>query len=100
MHNPCVAKYSDVTGVLLDGGKSRRMGLDKAAWVVNDQALYSRSLALLCRYLHKVIISGNRPDLTSEKIPCVPDMFPGSAFGGIYTMSLFMTLTMPRGFVT
>ena len=85
MHNSHSAKYSDVTGVLLAGGKSRRMGQDKAGLVINDQALYTRSLQLLRRYFQKVIISGDRPDLSTQSIPSIPDMYPGSALGGIFT---------------
>lgn len=85
MHDPHNAKYSDITGVLLAGGTSRRMGRDKAFLVANGQALYSRSLELLCNYFQKVMISGNRPDLAFESISCIPDIYPGSALGGIFT---------------
>ncbi len=85
MHDSHSAKYSDVTGVLLAGGTSRRMGRDKAFLVANGQALYFRSLELLCNYFQKVMISGDRPDLASGVIPCIPDIYPGSALGGIFT---------------
>lgn len=85
MHNTHSAKYSEVTGVLLAGGTSRRMGRDKAFLVANGQALYSRSLELLHNYFQKVMISGDRPDLASKSIPCIPDIYPGSALGGIFT---------------
>jgi molybdopterin-guanine dinucleotide biosynthesis protein A len=85
-HNANTAKpITNVTGVLLAGGKSRRMGRDKASLVLNGQALYSRSLELLCGYFQKIMISGDRPDLVSEKIPGIPDIYPGSALGGIFT---------------
>jgi len=38
--------YLDVTGVLLAGGKSRRMGRDKARLQLNGQTLFERSLEL------------------------------------------------------
>lgn len=82
LHN---AKYMDVTGVLLAGGASRRMGRDKASLVINGEPLYSKALELLCRYFPNVIISGNRPELATESIPYLPDIFPGSALGGIFT---------------
>jgi len=38
---------SDVTGVLLAGGKSRRMGRDKRFLAVGEETLLVRSLAAL-----------------------------------------------------
>ena len=75
----------NVTGVLLAGGKSRRMGYDKACIEVAGQALITRSLDLLCRYFATVLISGDRPDLAQPNIPAIPDIYPGSALGGLYT---------------
>jgi len=75
----------DVTGVLLAGGKSRRMGYDKACIEVAGQSLISKSLDLLCRYFATVLISGDRPDLAQPDIPAIADIYPGSALGGLYT---------------
>jgi molybdopterin-guanine dinucleotide biosynthesis protein A len=75
----------DVTGVLLAGGKSRRMGYDKACIEVAGQPLIARPLDLLCRYFATVLISGDRPDLAQPDIPAIPDIYPGSALGGLYT---------------
>ena len=76
---------NDVTGVLLAGGKSRRMGYDKACIEVAGQPLIAKSLDLLCHYFERVLISGDRPDLAQPDIPAIADIYPGSALGGLYT---------------
>jgi molybdopterin-guanine dinucleotide biosynthesis protein A len=75
----------NTTGVLLAGGKSLRMGHDKARLEIGGRPLLSRSLELLRHYFATVIISGDRPDLAEPEIPAIPDLYPGSALGGLYT---------------
>ncbi len=85
MQNTHNALALDVTGILLAGGRSRRMGQDKAHIAVAGQTLFTRSLELLRHYFASVLIAGDRPDLTLPGIPAVPDIYPGSALGGLYT---------------
>ena len=77
--------YVDTTGVLLAGGASRRMGQDKACIKVAGEPLYIHALELLRLYFKTVIIAGNRKYLSREGIPVIPDSYPGSALGGLYT---------------
>jgi molybdopterin-guanine dinucleotide biosynthesis protein A len=77
--------YSDVTGVLLAGGKSTRMGSDKINLKVSGQTVFERSLDFLQQLFSRVIIASNRPELALPGIPAIPDIFPGSALGGIFT---------------
>jgi molybdopterin-guanine dinucleotide biosynthesis protein len=77
--------YPDVTGVLLAGGKSRRMGQDKARILVNDKTLFELSLELLQRFFAQIIIAGDRPDLSGPDLPALADRYPGSALGGLFT---------------
>ena len=77
--------YSDVTGVLLAGGKSTRMGSDKVNLEVSGQTVFERSLDFLQQLFSRVIIASNRPELALPGIPAIPDIFPGSALGGIFT---------------
>jgi len=51
-----VSLISDVTGVLLAGGKSRRMGQDKRVLAVGDETLFVRSLAVLRSVFQRVLI--------------------------------------------
>jgi molybdopterin-guanine dinucleotide biosynthesis protein A len=61
------------------------MGYDKAHIVVGGRSLQSRSLDVLCQQFTSVLIAGERPDLATPDIPAIPDEYPGSALGGIYT---------------
>lgn len=73
-----------VTGVILAGGRSRRMGRDKATLEIDGQTLFDRILAMLQGIFSQVLIAGDRPDLATAQIPCVPDIYPGSALGGLH----------------
>jgi len=77
--------YPDVTGVILAGGRSKRMGQDKAQLLVSGQTLFTRMLELMQRLFSNVIIAGDRPDLAQSGVPAIPDIYPGSALGGIHT---------------
>jgi molybdopterin-guanine dinucleotide biosynthesis protein A len=85
MHVPLNASMADITGVLLAGGLSRRMGFDKACIKVGGQPLFSRSLELLRSHFQTVLIAGNRPDLAAADLPVIADIYPGSALGGLHT---------------
>lgn len=76
--------YADVTGVILAGGRSRRMGRDKATLEIAGATLFARTLTMLRRLFPHVLIAGDRPDLVRPGVPCVPDIYPGSALGGIH----------------
>ena len=76
--------YIDVTGVILAGGRSRRMGQDKATLEFGGETLFARTLAMLRRLFPYVLIAGDRPDLARPEVPSVPDIYPGSALGGIH----------------
>lgn len=76
---------NDLTGVILAGGKSRRMGRDKAWLPVDGQALFERVLAVMAELFPQLLIAGDRPDLARPGLPAVADLYPGSALGGLYT---------------
>lgn len=78
-------KIKDITGVILAGGKSSRMGRDKAMLRLDGATLFERIMAVMQSLFARVIIAGERPDLASSKVPCYPDLYPGSALGGLYT---------------
>ncbi|KIH75534.1 molybdenum cofactor guanylyltransferase [Geoalkalibacter ferrihydriticus] len=82
-HN-AVQAPSDVTGVILAGGRSRRMGRDKATLRVGGQTLFARTLEMLRGIFPRVLIAGDRPDLAMPETPSVPDIYPGSALGGLH----------------
>ncbi|MBM4138434.1 MAG: molybdenum cofactor guanylyltransferase [Nitrospira sp.] len=78
---------SDVTGILLAGGKSRRMGEDKRFLLVGGQPLYARSLAILRSIFQEVriVIAQDSPALSAD-VPVSRDHVPNcGTLGGIYT---------------
>ena len=75
----------DVSGVILAGGRSTRMGKDKATLDVSGLTMFERNLCMMRKLFEKTIIAGNRPDLSQPDVPCFPDHYPGSALGGLYT---------------
>lgn len=88
MHNPHIHSerdFSDVTGVILAGGRSRRMGQDKATLKVAGLTLFERAHNTLSSVFSQVLIAGDRPDLATAETPCFADIYPGSALGGIHT---------------
>jgi len=76
---------NDLTGVILAGGKSRRMGRDKAWLPVDGQGLFERVLTVMGELFPHLLIAGDRPDLARPGLPAVADLYPGSALGGLYT---------------
>lgn len=76
----------DVTGVILVGGKSSRMGRDKALLPVDGEILVEKVLATLTSSLRTVLLIGDRPERFGKYgLAVCPDIFPGSALGGLYT---------------
>jgi molybdopterin-guanine dinucleotide biosynthesis protein A len=89
----------DVTGVLLAGGKSRRMGEDKRYLVVGDQTLLERGLSALRAIFQDVlvVIAQDSPPLDAE-VRVVRDLVPDcGSLGGLYTG--LMQATTPYIFV-
>ena len=77
----------EVTGVLLAGGKSRRMGEDKRYLVVGEQTLLERSLGVLRSMFHEVLVV-----IAQDSVPLdidarvVRDLVPDcGSLGGVYT---------------
>ncbi|RLA88687.1 MAG: molybdenum cofactor guanylyltransferase [Deltaproteobacteria bacterium] len=76
-----------VTGVILAGGKSKRIGINKAFIEIAGKPLISIIIDLFSKIFKEVIISSNQPELyTNFNLPVVPDLIPNSgSIGGIYT---------------
>jgi molybdopterin-guanine dinucleotide biosynthesis protein B/molybdopterin-guanine dinucleotide biosynthesis protein len=90
MQNPHIETKSsltfpDVTGVILAGGRSSRMGRDKAVLELGGVSFFERILSVFRSLFPHVLIAGDRPDLAAPDLPCFPDRYPGSALGGLYT---------------
>jgi len=78
---------TDVTGVLLAGGKSRRMGEDKRYLYVGERTLLERSCAALQKIFSQVyvVVAQDSPELKLN-VPVIRDLIPDcGSFGGLYT---------------
>ena len=77
----------DVTGVLLAGGNSRRMGEDKRYLVVGEQTLLERGLAVLRSIFQEVLVviaQDSLPLKVAARV--VRDLAPDcGSLGGLYT---------------
>lgn len=76
-----------ISGVILAGGKSTRMGRDKAVLEIGGKRLIDRLVEGLQGIFPEVIIVANTPGLYDYLgVRVVPDLIPGKgSLGGIYT---------------
>jgi len=77
----------DVTGILLAGGKSRRMGQDKKLLYVGEETLFDRSLNVVRAIFHHVhiVIAQDSPPLQAP-VKVYRDIVPGcGSLGGVLT---------------
>lgn len=78
--------HHDITGVILIGGKSRRMGRDKAFLQIAGKPLFERVLEVFRESFDRVVLVGDRAErFAGYGLPVLPDIYPGSALGGLYT---------------
>jgi molybdenum cofactor guanylyltransferase len=78
--------HRDITGIILVGGKSRRMGRDKAFIEVGGVPLFEKALKLFRASFPEVLLIGDRPERFERYgIAVLPDLYPGSSLGGLYT---------------
>ncbi|NWF74923.1 MAG: molybdenum cofactor guanylyltransferase [Nitrospirae bacterium] len=77
----------EVTGVLLAGGKSRRMGEDKRSLVVGEQTLLERGLGVLRSIFHEVlvVIAQDSPPLDVNARVLRDLVSDCGSLGGVYT---------------
>ena len=79
-------QLSDITGVILVGGKSRRMGRDKAFLPWNGAPLFERVLRIFRESFATVLLAGGDAErYGGYGLPIIPDIYPGSALGGLYS---------------
>jgi molybdopterin-guanine dinucleotide biosynthesis protein A len=77
----------DVTGVLLAGGKSRRMGADKRFLAVGEGTLLERSCTVLSEIFERVsIVIAQDSQALEARFPVLRDLVPDcGSLGGLYT---------------
>ncbi len=82
------AKLIDISAVLVAGGKSRRLGLDKRFIEIGGRTLLDRSLTTLEALFSEVIVvvADKFPDLRVRNSLLVEDLIPDcGSLGGLYT---------------
>jgi molybdenum cofactor guanylyltransferase len=79
-----MSKDFQVTGIVLAGGKSSRMGADKGLMVFRGKPLVQYSLELLSHFCDRILISSNNPAYNSFGYEVVADEIAGAGpMGGI-----------------
>lgn len=80
-------KKADVTGIILAGGKSSRMGKNKALLDIGGERIIDKAVSLFKSLFKEVILVTNTPEeYAGLDVKVVPDIFPGKgSLGGIYT---------------
>ena len=75
-----------VSAAIMAGGKSKRMGQDKAWIELDGEPLIRRVATVLAQVADEVIVVANDPKYATLGLRVVPDRFPdGGALGGIAT---------------
>jgi len=82
---------SQLTGIILAGGKNRRIGTNKAFLVVNGTRIIDRTVGIFKDIFAEVIIVTNEPlAYLDQNITIVTDILPDKgALGGLYTGLFF-----------
>jgi molybdopterin-guanine dinucleotide biosynthesis protein A len=88
-----------MTGIILSGGESSRMGVNKAFVNIDGERLIDRIMKIFRDLFQEVIVVTNSPlDYLDLDAMIVTDIYPGKkALGGIYT-GLFYA-SFPHAFV-
>lgn len=72
-----IKKRNDITAVILAGGKSSRMGSEKALLKINDITLIERAISICKIFFNEVLISTNDKGLFNfAGIVCISDIYP------------------------
>ncbi|MBI5730009.1 MAG: molybdenum cofactor guanylyltransferase [Ignavibacteriales bacterium] len=79
--------YSDVTGIILAGGKSSRMDVNKSFLKLGNQTIIERITVLMKSIFKEVIIITNTPaEYAFLQLPLYEDIFKGKGpLGGIHS---------------
>lgn len=81
-------KQGSISGILLAGGESRRMGrVNKALLRVRGRTIIERSAEILQQLFPEVLVITNSPDdFSFLGLPMYGDIYPGrGSLGGLYT---------------
>jgi len=78
------SQVNKVTGIILAGGQSKRMGKDKGLLLLNDQPLINYPLKVMKLLCTEILISSNSSSYDFLGYKVIPDLYPGTGpMGGI-----------------
>ena len=88
-----------ISGFILAGGKSRRMGTDKALLVFQGKPLLEHMIGLIAPLCNKVFIGGQNSDYTSFGVEMIPDLYSdcGPIAGVFFFFEVFCFRMEPLG---
>ena len=79
----------EITGIILAGGKSRRMGSDKALFEIEGRSLLERAATFCLSFCSRVLISSGSADHYYPGCETIPDLMADSGpIGGIFSCLL------------
>jgi len=88
-----MSNKSDISGFILAGGKSSRMGTDKALLVFQEEPLLKHMIKLIEPFCDNIAISGQNSDYSIFGVEMIPDLYSDCGpIAGIYS-SLHHSLT-------
>ena len=78
---------TSVAGAILVGGRSTRMGKDKARLMLGSKTVLEHVIKAMAKFCDPLVLVGAQPgDYAEIDLPAQPDVFPGTGpLGGIYT---------------
>lgn len=77
---------SEITGIILAGGKSRRMGSDKGLIPYNGKPMIQYSIDLLSAFCDRIVISTSNTAYNVFGLETIPDLMPHlGPMGGLYS---------------
>ena len=78
--------HRDITGVILAGGKSRRLGRDKAFLTVDGEAFVTRIARTMRRVFSRILVIGNVDNYRFLNLPFFADIYRECGpLGGIHS---------------
>jgi molybdopterin-guanine dinucleotide biosynthesis protein A len=86
-------RYTEITGFVLAGGDSKRMGRSKAHLLIGHETMTERQILLLCSLCRSVAVLGPPEQFRSIGVPVFADRLPGRGpLAALYT-GLLLTHT-------
>jgi molybdenum cofactor guanylyltransferase len=83
-------RYTEITGFILAGGASKRMGRSKAHLLIGHETMIERQIHLLRCLCRSVAVLGPPEEFRSIAVPVFADRLPGRGpLGGLYTGLLY-----------